>query len=96
MKFITTEQLFDKFKEKKILELSDFLNLIEEEFDVSLRVEGGNEDNIDVKALAEDPDIIRQVKASREDRKSGRTYTGEKGLEILREKIREIERDVYI
>lgn len=93
MKFITAEQLYDKFKEKRLVELSDLLKVIEEEFDVSVRVEGGDLDEFDVKALAEDPDVIRQIQDSREDRKAGRTYTGEAGLEFLRQQIRNFERE---
>jgi ribosomal protein L7/L12 len=93
MKFITAEQLYDKLKEKRVLQLFDLVKVIEEEFEVSVRVEGNELDDLDVKALAEDPDVIRQIRASREDRKAGRTYTGEEGLEFLRQQIREFERE---
>ncbi|PWI57508.1 hypothetical protein [Sulfoacidibacillus thermotolerans] len=92
MKFITTEQLYDKFKAKHVLQLSDLVKMIEEEFDVSVRIEE-HADELDVKGLSEDADVIRQVRASREDRKAGRTYTGEQGLDYLRQQIREFERE---
>ncbi|GAX92042.1 hypothetical protein [Effusibacillus lacus] len=40
---------------------------------------------------AEDPDVVSQIEDSREDRKVGRTYSGEAGLEFLRQQIREFE-----
>jgi ribosomal protein L7/L12 len=93
MKFITAEQLYDRLKEKQVLQLSDLLKVIEEEFDVSILVEESELVDLDVKALAEDPDVIRQIRVSREDRKVGRTYTGEAGLDFLRQQIREFERE---
>jgi hypothetical protein len=72
--------------------LYDLVKVIEEEFDVSVRVESEQEEEIDVKTLAKDPDVIRQVRTSWQDRKAGRTYSGEKGSEYLRQQIREFER----
>jgi hypothetical protein len=90
--FITSEQLFDRLKGKQLLECHDLLRIVEEEFGVVVRVEK-QEDELDVNALANDPDLIRQVRASREARKAGRTFNEQKGLEFLRRHSREIERE---
>ena len=92
MKFITSEQLFDKFKNKDRLQLSDFVQWIEDEFEVNLVVEEPMDD-ADVRGLAEDKDVIRQIKASREDRKAGRILNQENGLDYLRDRIQEFERE---
>lgn len=96
MKFITAEQLYDKLKKKQVLELSDLVKVIEEEFDVSVRIESEREEEIDVQSLVKDPDVIRQVRESRQDREAGRTYSGEKGLEYLRQQIRKFERETNL
>lgn len=40
--------------------------------------------SLDVSTLSVDPDLIRQVQHSREDREQGRVYGREGGLEYLR------------
>lgn len=47
---------------------------------------------VDVKVLAEDTDLIRQIKNSREDRQAGRVFDQESGLDYLRMKVEELER----
>ncbi len=46
---------------------------------------------LDVSTMSEDPDLIRQVQHSREDREQGRVYGREGGLEYLRAKVKEFE-----
>ncbi|MNW19843.1 hypothetical protein D3C71_2199960 [compost metagenome] len=46
---------------------------------------------LDISALSEDPDLIRQVQHSREDREHGRVYAREAGLEYLQAKVKEFE-----
>lgn len=41
--------------------------------------------------IPEDPDLIRQVQHSREDREQGRVYGREGGLEYLQAKVKEFE-----
>jgi hypothetical protein len=90
MKFITTEQLFEQFKNKDRLQLSDFVQWIEDEFEVNVFIEEPLDD-ANAKSLAEDPDVIRQIHKSREDRKAGRIFNQENGVEYLRGRIQEFE-----
>ena len=92
MKSITTNQLFDKFKHKDILEMSDLIQVIKDEFNVSVWIEEHNNDGLDIESLAVDANLFHQIKQSRDDRKSGRVYAHQEGLEYLREKIEEFER----
>lgn len=47
-----------------------------------------HEDLSDINALAEDLDVIRQIKSSREDRKSRRVYHQEDGLDYFPNKFK--------
>ena len=89
MKFLTVEQLNDKLKNKKILNMSDLIQVIEEEFEVTISVHANEESKINVEAIAKDSDIIRQIKESKKDRIMDRTYSGEKGLKFLQQKIKD-------
>ncbi len=89
MKFLTMEQLNDRLKHKKNVNLSDLIQVIEDEFEVTISVRKKKEGKIDVEAIAADLNIIRQIKESKKDRVMGRTYTGEKGLEVLRQKVKD-------
>ena len=92
MKYITTNQLLDKFKHKEILEISDLVQVIKDEFNVNVWVEEQNDDSLDIEFLAEDIDLLHQIEQSRDDRNSGRVYDHQSGIEYLREKIEEFER----
>ena len=92
MKSITTNQLFDKFKHKKVLEMSDLIQVIRDEFNVNVWIEEHNHDGLDIKSLAEDANLLHQIEQSRDDRKSGRVYDHQAGLEYLRVKTEEFER----
>ncbi|SDI41710.1 hypothetical protein [Natribacillus halophilus] len=91
MEFITKEHLFHKWEEKQVLKLSDLVQAIEEEFNVAVQLEGDDVGELDVHALANDPDVTRQIRMSREDREKGRIYSGEDGLHFLRQEIEEFE-----
>lgn len=92
MKYITTNQLFDKFKHKEILELSDLVQAIKDEFDVNVWIEEQNADILDIESLAKDDNLIHQIQQSRNDRESGRVFEQQAGLEYLRQKVEEFER----
>ncbi len=92
MKSITTNQLFDKFKHKEMLEMSDLVQVIKDEFNVNVWIEEHNDDGLDIESLAGDANLFHQIEQSRDDRKSGRVYDHQAGLEYLREKIEEFER----
>lgn len=92
MKSITTNQLFDKFKHKEILEVSDLIQVLKDEFNVNVWIEEHNTEGLDMRALAEDTNLSHQIEQSRNDRKNGRVYDHQAGIEYLREKIEEFER----
>lgn len=93
MKYITPNQLFDKFKHKEMLDISDLLQVIEDEFDVNVWIEEQSVDSIDIKSLAEDANLFHQIQQSRDDRKSDRVFEQQAGLDYLREKTEVFERD---
>jgi hypothetical protein len=92
MKSITTNQLFDRFKHKEMLEMSDLIQVLKDEFNVNVWIEEHNADGLDIESLAEDANLLHQIEQSQDDRKSGRVYGHQAGLEYLREKIEEFER----
>lgn len=92
MKSITTNQLFDKFKHKEILEVSDLIQVLKDEFNVNVWIEEHNTEGLDMRALAEDTNLSNQIEQSRNDRKYGRVYDHQAGIEYLRKKIEEFER----
>ena len=92
MKSITTNQLFDKFKHKEILEVSDLIQVLKDEFNVNVWIEEHNAYSLDIGALAEDANLSHQIEQSRNDREFGRVYDHPAGIEYLREKIKEFER----
>ena len=91
MKHMTVDELYDKLKGKTYVELTDLVQLIEDEFQVSLVVEKSPDDD-DIVAIAEDPDILRQIRMSQQDRENGCVFGQEAGLKYLRERIQGVER----
>ena len=91
MKSITTNQLFDKFKHKEMLEMSDLIQVIQDEFNVNVRIEEHIDNGLDIEVLAKDTNLLHQIEQSRDDRKSGRVYDHQAGLKYLREKTEEFE-----
>lgn len=51
MKSITTNQLFDKLKHKEMLEMSDLVQVIKDEFNVNVWIEEHNDDGLDIESL---------------------------------------------
>lgn len=91
MKHMTVDELYDKLKGKTYVEWTDLVQLIEDEFQVSLVVEKSPDDD-DIVAIAGDPDILRQIRMSQQDRENARVFGQEDGLKYLRERIQGAER----
>ncbi len=91
MKHMTAEELYNKLKGKVYVEWMDLVQLIEDEFHVSLVVEESTEDE-DIMAINEDPDILRQIRMSQQDRKDGRVYGEEDGIKYLRDRMQGADR----
>lgn len=91
MKHMTAEELHNKLKGKPYVEWTDLVQVIGDEFHVHLVVEESPDDK-DVIAIAEDPDVLLQIRMSKQDRESGRVYGQEDGLKYLREKLQGGER----
>ena len=87
---MSSDELHTKIDAKPKWALSDLLHVLEKEFDVELRVVSGSDnDPVGVKGLANDPELRRSLEASREDRRTGRMYSGQAALEMLRKINRE-------
>lgn len=70
------KRLIDQIPKQDVLQVYDFigyLNTKREKDDVS---------SLDISALSEDPDFIRQVQHSREDHEQGRVMEEKSGLNI--------------
>lgn len=93
MKYITPNQLYDKFKHKEMLDISDLIRVIEDEFDVNVWIEEQIVDSLDIKSLAEDANLFHQIQQSRDDRKSDRVFEQQAGLDYLRKKTEVFERE---
>lgn len=79
------KRLIDQIPEQDALQVYDFigyLNMKREKVDVS---------SLDISSLSEDPDLIRQIQHSRQDREQGRVYGREGGLEYLQARVKEFE-----
>jgi hypothetical protein len=85
LKYISIDQFQQAFESKKLIGLDDLVQLIEEQFNVLVSIEHQATD-IDVKKLANDKDLIRQIKSSYEDIQAGRVYSDEEGIEYMRRK----------
>lgn len=77
----------DEIPEQDALEVYDFIEYL------NMKRERADSQQLDVVSLAEDADLIRQVEQSREDRKQGRMYAKEAGLDYLRIRIKEVEHE---
>jgi len=93
LKYITPNQLYDKFKHKEMLDISDLIRVIEDEFDVNVWIEEQIVDSLDIKSLAEDATLFQQIQQSRDDRKSDRVFEQQAGLDYLRKKTEVFERE---
>ncbi|WP_053362492.1 hypothetical protein [Bacillus sp. FJAT-27251] len=73
------KRMIDQIPEQDALEVYDFIEYL----NMKRKTETINEMEVDY--LAKDEKLLNQVKKSREDRKSGRIYNKEQGLDFLRE-----------
>lgn len=55
------------------------------------RIEEQSVDSLDIEPLAEDADLFHQIQQSRDERKHGRVFDQQTGLDYLREKVKEFE-----
>lgn len=79
------KRMIDRISEQDALEVYDFIGYL------NMKREREAPHQIEVDSLIEDMDLVRQIQKSQEDRRSGRIYTGEHGLEYLRRKVEEFE-----
>ena len=91
MKHMTVDELYDKLKGKTYVEWTDLVQLIEDEFQVSLVVEKSPDDD-DIMEIGRDPDVLRQIRMSQQDRENGRIFEQEDGLKYSRERIQNDQR----
>jgi hypothetical protein len=75
--------MIDQIPEQDALEVYDFIEYL----NMKREKEAINE--MEVEYLSKDEELIRQVKKSREDRRNGRIYSKEQGLEYLRKSFEE-------
>lgn len=81
------KRMIDYIPEQDAAEVLDFIGYL------NMKREREDAQGIDVKVLSEDQDLIRQVQKSREDRKAGHVYDQQTGLDYLRLKVEEFERE---
>lgn len=91
LEHMTVGEMYDKLKNKPYMDWRDLVRLIEDEFQVRLVVEESPAEE-DVEAIANDPDVFRQIRMSQQDRENGRIYTEEAGLEYLQNRVQGSER----
>ena len=84
------KRLIDQIPEQDALEVYDFIGYL------NMKRERADSQQLDVASLAEDAYLIRQVQQSRKDREHGRIYGKEAGLDYLRSKVKEFEREQNI
>jgi hypothetical protein len=80
------KRLIDHIPEQDAVEVLDFIGFL------SMKREREAAQQLEIDALSEDVNLIRQVQNSREDRNSGRVYGQQAGLDYLRMKVEEFER----
>ncbi|KIL40257.1 hypothetical protein SD70_15010 [Gordoniibacillus kamchatkensis] len=80
------KRLIDHIPEQDAAQVLDFIGYL------NMKREREAAQQLDIEALSEDADLIRQVQRSREDRLAGRVYGEQEGLDYLRVKVKEFER----
>lgn len=80
------KRMIDEIPEQDALEVFDFIGYL------NMKREKETLHQVNVESLSKDEDLINQVQKSREDRRNGRIYSKEQGLEYLRCKVEEFER----
>ncbi len=81
------KRMIDCIPEQEAVEVLDFIGFLE------MKREREALHQLDVEVLSVDEDLIRQVRKSHEDRENGHIFTQEAGLEYLRSKVGENERE---
>lgn len=76
------KRMIDQIPEQDALEVYDFIE------NLNMKREKESLNETEVEYLAKDEELIRQVTKSREDRRNGRVYSKELGLEYLRKSFR--------
>lgn len=71
------KRLIDHVPEQDAVEVLDFIGYL------NMKREREAARQLDIEALSEDEDLIRQVQRSREDRVAGRVYGDQEGLDFL-------------
>lgn len=89
MKSIPVERLIEMLDGKDLVHLNELVQIIEDEFDVNVQIERPLRAAELEDSIPNDPDLIRQVRASEEDFHAGRVYSAAEGLEYLRKQMRE-------
>ncbi|WML52382.1 hypothetical protein RCG17_23865 [Neobacillus sp. PS3-12] len=77
------KRMIDQIPEQDALEVYDFIEYL------NIKREKEELNKMEVEHLAKDEALIRQVQKSREDRRNGRIYSKEQGLEYLRKSFEE-------
>lgn len=81
------KRMIDQIPEQDAVEVYDFVGYL------IMRRKNETMQQLDIEFLSEDEDVINQVQKSREDRENRRVYSKEQGLEYLRSKVEEFERE---
>ncbi|QTH46732.1 hypothetical protein J4772_23955 [Cohnella sp. LGH] len=79
------KQMIDQIPEQDALEVYDFVGYL------NMKRERAELQQLDIAALGEDADLIRQVEQSRKDHENQRIFGREAGLDYLRSKVKEFE-----
>ena len=80
------KRLIDQIPDQDAAEVLDFIGYLSQKRERLIAEE------FDIKEISLDENLIRQIEQSRMDRKAGRIYEQDKGLEYLRFKLEEFER----
>lgn len=81
------KRLIDLIPDQDATEVLDFIGYL------NMKRERESAEQLDLEQLSTDENLIRQVQHSREDRQAGRIYEKEAGLDYLRTKLEEFERE---
>jgi hypothetical protein len=72
------KRMIDQIPEQNAFEVYDFIE------NLNMKPEKATLNEMEVEYFARDVELIRQVQKSREDRRNGRFYSKEQGLDYLR------------
>lgn len=77
------KRMIDRIPEQDAQEVLDFIGYL------NMKREKNALEALDVEELAHDQDLIRQARQSQQDRREGRVFRQESGLEFLRSKAKD-------